>query len=213
MSTTNTELDEWKEKLDEARRGEIKTYFSNKEKFDTSESTVFYHYTNADNLGSIRKDKVLKKSDGPRGTNFGKGVAYLTKMPPETGRKNLVENNWDGGMHNIMNKKNRVGAFVEVWIPKSQIGKTVNKVPRKKCKKRDIWVHTGDIDFRKYAVSVCSVNLGEEEHKMLTQKELDIVKQNEHYIQNQLSKPKEERPGNYDKFVNFLYATSIDDLQ
>ncbi|XP_071095080.1 uncharacterized protein [Haliotis cracherodii] len=124
-------------------------------------NTVFYHYTNKDGKNAIEQSLCIKESRStPQGGDvaFGEGVYGTTMDPDFFSKYEVAKNNYDSrpGFWESLMDIGRVDYAIKILLPTSSL-KLV------KHKTRDILIHKGDIDLRKYTYRVIKVQDEESE--------------------------------------------------
>ncbi|XP_048241064.1 uncharacterized protein LOC124119544 [Haliotis rufescens] len=117
--------------------------------------TVFFHYTDEYGKNAIVQSMCIKASRrNPKGRDvlFGEGVYGTTMDPDLFSKQELAKNNYDtraGFWENLMDI-GRVDYAIKILLP-------ISSLKLVKHKTRDILIHKGDIDLRKYRFTVIKV--------------------------------------------------------
>ncbi|XP_048241067.1 uncharacterized protein LOC124119549 [Haliotis rufescens] len=118
-------------------------------------NTVFYHYTNESGKNNIVQSMCIKASrHNPMGNDvaFGEGVYGTTMDPDNYSKQEVAKNNYDNRprfWESLMDI-GRVDYAIEIFLPTSSLTPVKHET-------RDILIHKGDIDLRKYTYRVIKV--------------------------------------------------------
>ena len=121
----------------------------------SNNNIVLYHYTTADGLnGIIRSRRINSSVQNSRRADVrhGEGV-YLTELTPDTTKKVIAANNYDGRQLDRTVAKfisqGRIDYYIEVVLQQNdlRLEQCFDQNQRLMAMNRNVWLYRGDIDL------------------------------------------------------------------